>query len=99
MSVLIWLVGAWLTLNAALVAALWFRRPNPKLRAVRRLWIMLSAAKEAGQLSRGQPPKNSSPSEEFSRIKLSDAGIYHKLSARSQKVVDIDGKPLHDSRW
>ncbi len=87
MSVLIWLVGAWLTLNAALVAALWFRRPNPKLRAVRRL----SAAKEAGQLSRGQPPKNSSPSEEFSRIKLSDAGIYHKLSARSQKVVDIDG--------
>jgi hypothetical protein len=52
---------------------------------------MLSAAKEAGQLSRGQPPKNSSPSEEFSRIKLSDAGIYHKLSARSQKVVDIDG--------
>ena len=78
MSVLIWLVGAWLTLNAALVAALWFRRPNPKLRAVRRLWIMLSAAKEAGQSSRGQPPKNS-------------AGIYHKLSARSQKVVDIDG--------
>jgi hypothetical protein len=56
MSVLIWLVGAWLTLNAALVAALWFRRPNPKLRAERRLGIMLSAAKEAGQLSRGQPP-------------------------------------------
>jgi hypothetical protein len=90
MSVLIWLVGAWLTLNAALAAALWFRRPNPKLRAVRRLWIMHSAAKEAGQLSRGQPPKNSSPSEEFSR-KLRDAGIYHKRSARSHKVVDIDG--------
>ena len=57
MSVLIWLVGAWLTLNAALVAALWFRRPNPKLRAVRRLGIMLSAAKEAGQLSRGPASK------------------------------------------
>jgi hypothetical protein len=33
MSVLITLLGAWLAFNAALFAALWFRRPNPKLRA------------------------------------------------------------------
>jgi hypothetical protein len=33
MSVLITLLGAWLAFNAALFAALWFRRPNPKLGA------------------------------------------------------------------
>lgn len=60
-----------------------------RLRAERRLGIMLSAAKLTGQLSRGQPPKNSSNEEEYSRIKLSDAGIDHKLSMRSQKVGGI----------
>lgn len=60
-----------------------------RLRAERRLGIMLAAAKQSGQLSRGQPPKNSANEEEFSRIKLSDAGIDHKLSARSQKVGGI----------
>jgi hypothetical protein len=33
MSVLITLVGVWLALNAALFAALWSRRSNPKPRA------------------------------------------------------------------
>lgn len=33
MSFLITLFGCWLAFNAVLLAALYFRRPNPKLRA------------------------------------------------------------------
>jgi hypothetical protein len=44
MSVLITLLGAWLAFNAALFAALWFRRPNPKLRAKLSSWVVRGGA-------------------------------------------------------
>jgi hypothetical protein len=40
MSVLGTLFGAWLVFNAALFAALWFRRPNPKLRGKLFNWVV-----------------------------------------------------------
>jgi hypothetical protein len=40
MSVLGTLFGAWLVFNAALFAALWFRRPNPRLRAKLFNWVV-----------------------------------------------------------
>jgi hypothetical protein len=40
MSVLGTLFGAWLVFNAALFAALYFRRPNPKLRAKLFSWVV-----------------------------------------------------------
>lgn len=60
-----------------------------RLRAERRLGELLIAAKEAGQISRGQPPKNSAEKAEFSRVTLADAGIDHKLSSRAQKTAGI----------
>ena len=60
-----------------------------RLRAERRLGIMLTAAKEAGQLSRGQPPKNCTDEEQYSRVKLDEVGIDRKLSSRSQKIGGI----------
>ncbi len=60
-----------------------------RLRAERRLGIMLSAAKQAGQLSRGQPPKNCTNEGQFSRVTLDEVGIDRKLSSRSQKVGGI----------
>ena len=60
-----------------------------RLRAERRLGEMILAAKDARQVSRGQPPKNSANAVEFSRIRLTHAGIDHKLSARAQKIASL----------
>jgi N6-adenosine-specific RNA methylase IME4 len=57
--------------------------------AERRLGEMLIAGKESGQISPGQPKKNPSPKEGFSRVKLEEAGITHKLSHRAQKRAGI----------
>jgi hypothetical protein len=40
MSVLSTLFGAWLAFNAALLVVLYFRRPNPKLRAKLSSWVV-----------------------------------------------------------
>lgn len=40
MSVLRILFGCWLAFNAVLFAALYFRRPNPKLRAKLFNWVV-----------------------------------------------------------
>jgi hypothetical protein len=40
MSVLSTLFGCWLAFNAVLFAALYFRRPNPKLRAKLFNWVV-----------------------------------------------------------
>jgi hypothetical protein len=40
MSVLGTLFGGWLVFNAALLVALYFRRPNPKLRAKLFNWVV-----------------------------------------------------------
>jgi hypothetical protein len=40
MSILSTLFGGWLAFNAALFAALYFRRPNPKLRAKLVNWVV-----------------------------------------------------------
>ena len=40
MSILSTLFGGWLAFNAALFAALYFRRPNPKLRAKLFNWVV-----------------------------------------------------------
>lgn len=62
-------------------------------RAERRLGEMILEGKKAGQISRGQPPKkNSAKSEEFSRIRLDEVNIDHKLSARAQKKASISAK-------
>lgn len=58
-------------------------------RAERKLGEKLIEAKAAGQISRGQPPKNSSNLEEFSRVNLIDVGIDHKLSSRAQRKAGI----------
>jgi hypothetical protein len=50
MSVL--LFGVWLAFNAALFAALWFRRPNPKLRAKLFNWVV------RGRSQRRLPPSS-----------------------------------------
>lgn len=51
----------------------------------RRLGEMLIAGKKSGQISPGQPKKNASSGEGFSRITLEKQGISHKLSHRAQK--------------
>lgn len=59
-----------------------------RVRAERRLGIMLHEAKKAGQLARGKPPK--CPDEEqLPRIRLEDVGIDRKLSSRAQKTAGI----------
>jgi len=59
------------------------------LRAERQLGAMLASAKAAGQISRGQPKKNCSDEEQYSRLTLDEAGIDRKLSARSQRQASI----------
>lgn len=71
------------------------------LRAERQLGVMLKAAKELGQISRGQPAKrkaekNCAEPEQFSRITLEEAGIDRKLSARSQKVASISERAFEE---
>jgi N6-adenosine-specific RNA methylase IME4 len=66
-----------------------------RLRAERRLGIMLSAEKDAGRLISGRPKTlktksdNGTPSEPLSRLTLDDIGVDKRLSARSQKVGGI----------
>ena len=52
MSVLGILLGGLLVLNAALFAAIWFRRPNPKLRAKLFNWVV------RGDSQRRLPPSS-----------------------------------------
>jgi N6-adenosine-specific RNA methylase IME4 len=66
------------------------------LRAERQLGVLLAKAKEAGQIGRGQPPKNSTEAEEFTRITLADAGIDHKLSAKAQKMAGLGEGDFED---
>ncbi|TFV34572.1 hypothetical protein E4K66_30885 [Bradyrhizobium frederickii] len=70
-----------------------------RFRAERKMGELLAAAKEAGHISRGQPPKcaekNCSDSEQFSeepisRVTLEQAGIDRKLSSRAQKLAAMD---------
>ncbi|BAR61776.1 hypothetical protein [Bradyrhizobium diazoefficiens] len=71
-----------------------------RFRAERKMGGLLAAAKEAGQISRGQPPKpaekNCSESEQFfaeepiSRVTLEQAGIDRKLSSRAQRLAAMD---------
>lgn len=49
-------------------------------RATRRLGELLAAAKAEGRISQGQPPKNSTGAEGFSRVRLAEMGIDHKLA-------------------
>ena len=54
-------------------------------RAEVRLGEILKAGKDSGQISAGQPQKNPTREEGYSRVKLADAGIDYKLSSRAQK--------------
>ncbi len=63
-----------------------------RLRAERRLGIMLSDAKAAGQFGEGRP-KNPSVMEGFPKTTLEDAGIDYRLSSRAQRIGDIESKP------
>ena len=60
-----------------------------RLRAERRLGIMLTEQKRISGLNRGGRPKTSSSSEEVSVPSLPEMGIDHKLSSRSQKIGGI----------
>lgn len=60
-----------------------------RLRAERRLGIMLDAEKQAGRLRTGPDKGINSKSELIKRVSLSDVGIDAKLSARSQKIGGI----------
>lgn len=60
-----------------------------RLRAERRLGELLIQAKQSGQIGDGRPRKNPSDEEGFSRVRLADIGIDHKLSSRAQKVGGI----------
>jgi hypothetical protein len=46
MSNLSTLVGVWIAFNAALLAALYFRRPNPKLRAKLVNWVVRGGSQQ-----------------------------------------------------
>jgi hypothetical protein len=46
MSNLSTLVGGWIAFNAALLAALYFRRPNPKLRAKLVNWVVRGSSQQ-----------------------------------------------------
>lgn len=58
-------------------------------RATRRLGELIIVAKDAKQISRGQPPKNCAEPEQFSRVKLDDLGIDRKLSSKAQRTAGI----------
>jgi N6-adenosine-specific RNA methylase IME4 len=60
-----------------------------RLRAERRLGIMITAAKQAGEISRGQPKKNCQDDGQYFRVKLDDVGVDRNLSSRSQRVAGI----------
>src|SRR5258708_19459430 len=60
-----------------------------RLRAERRLGIMLTEQKRISGLNRGGRPKTSSSSEEVSVPSLPEMGIDHKLSSRSQTIRGI----------
>lgn len=63
-----------------------------QLRCERRLGQLLVAAKEGGQVSRGAPKKNCTGEEQFSRVRLEDAGIDRKLSSKAQKAAKLSEK-------
>jgi hypothetical protein len=63
-------ISAWLAFNAALFAALWFMRPNPKLRATLFNWVV------RGGSQRRLPPSSLALSSK------SDAGVNRRLLAR-----------------
>ena len=58
-------------------------------RATRRLGELLAAAKAEGRISQGQPPKNSTGAEGFSRVRLAEMGIDHKLSSQAQRKARV----------
>lgn len=58
-----------------------------RLRAERRMGILIAAEKAAGRLRRG--PDKSTGEEQIPRVKLEELGIDRKLSARSQRVGGI----------
>ncbi|MFL9824366.1 MT-A70 family methyltransferase [Rhodoplanes sp. SY1] len=60
-----------------------------RVRAERRLGELLRAAKDAGQIGRGQPPKKCAETKQFPRVTLDAVGIDRKLSSRAQKVAGI----------
>jgi len=51
MSVLSTLFSCWLAFNAVLLAALYFRRPNPKLRANLFNWVVRGPQRRSRHLS------------------------------------------------
>lgn len=60
-----------------------------KLRAERRLGELIIVAKEAGLITRGQPPKKCTDEEHFSRVRLEEIGVDRRLSAAAQKTASI----------
>lgn len=60
-----------------------------RLRAERRLGILLTEQKRDGILSRGGRPKTGQDEQPVSKVTLDDLGISKELSARSQKVGGI----------
>src|SRR4051812_25236185 len=60
-----------------------------RLRAERRLGLMLDIEKQAGRLGPGQPKKNGNENQPFSRVTLDEIGIDKQLSTRSQKIGGI----------
>lgn len=60
-----------------------------RIRAERRLGEILTAAKETGQIAEGRPSKNCANEEQFSRVRLNDAGVDRKLSSRAQKLAAV----------
>lgn len=72
-----------------------------RIRAERRLGELLLDEREAGRISVGQPPKNAPSEGEFSRLKLSDAGVDNHLSARAQAVARLPREDFEGSlgRW
>lgn len=64
-----------------------------RLRAERQLGVLLKAAKDSGQITKGRPrvhtSENGSDEEPFSRVTLEQAGIDKKLSSAAQKRASI----------
>jgi hypothetical protein len=60
-----------------------------RLRAERRLGMMLDTEKQSGRLRTGPDKDIGSHSEPIHRITLADIGIDKKLSSRSQKIGGI----------
>ncbi|KQZ00884.1 hypothetical protein ASD45_08455 [Pseudolabrys sp. Root1462] len=60
-----------------------------RLRAERRMGILVASMKATGELHVGGRPKTGTDEEPVSKVKLDDLGIDKKLSARSQKVGGI----------